>query len=93
MIILAQAMYNTCSILDIHKIIWYEKLLERLRNIRKRSKSDDLPIAKQCKGESSAKLALIRRYPPHVHGKKIQKIFNSAMVTELDRKKNINMWF
>lgn len=71
---------------------WYEKLLERLRNIRKRSKSDDLPMTKKAKGTSSVKQALIKRYPVRVHddreedAESIQQHI-SAMVSEMSKKK------
>ena len=45
---------------------WYEKILERLRNVRKRSKG-----AGDCPGETKrpkhGSQQLMRRYPPRVH--------------------------
>ena len=54
-----------------HQASWYDKLLERMRNIRKRSKSTDgsTPKRKIPKSDlkNSSHLSLLRRYPPRQH--------------------------
>lgn len=71
---------------------WYEKLLERLRNIRKRSKSDDVPIAKRPKGTSSVKQALMKRYPVRVQDDREEDAEStqqhiSHMISEMSKSK------
>lgn len=71
---------------------WYEKVLERLRNKRKRSKgtSDCAVLAKKPK-QSSSKV-LMKRYPPRLHEDMVEdpdsvKKHQSAMISEMGEKK------
>ena len=51
---------------------WYDKLLERLRNLRKRTKSSGANSEKTSKitvtqGSKKARSSLLKRYPPRAH--------------------------
>ena len=76
---------------------WYDKLLERLRNLRKRSNSklsgaDDGAAPAAKKSKRSSKLALLKRYPPRLHDDSIEdedsvKQHKSAMASEMSKRK------
>lgn len=71
---------------------WYEKILERLRNVRKRSKSDNDSDAVPKKSKTCPKKSLMKRYPPCLHNDSREddetiRTHLTAMASEMSKKK------